>query len=472
MDLLSKNNATTVKSVFPLRSPKIVQDLTTGNVAGKLLLFAAPLFLSGLLQTLYNTVDIIIVGQVIGKNGLGAVSIGTDILHTLNFAAIGLANAGQVIIAQLIGAGEKERIGKTIGTVFTFMLLAAAVITLFCRFFLDDILHLVNTPLEAYKYTADYVSCCLAGLVFIYGYNAVSAILRGMGDSRHPFIFVMIASLLNIALDILLVVYFEMEVFGAALATVISQGVSFLVAMIFLCRNREHFFFDFRPKSFRIYGESLAPLLKLGIPMLIQSVAISFSMLFVNSWINSYGVVASAMNGIGNKLNLIVNVTNISLSTAGSSMIGQCIGAGKYERVPKILAISFAINGAVSAVMGALVALFPQQVFAIFTHDAEVLDLAVTYVGVALVLFCGSALRPPMISLINGTGNFKLNLAIALLDGFFVRVGLAVLLGLFCGFGVYGFWYGHAIAGTVPFFIGGVYFLSGKWRTRKYILRK
>ena len=455
-----------------LGSPRIIQDLTTGSVAGKMLVFAAPLFFSGLLQTLYNTTDIIIVGHVIGKNGLGAVSIGTDILHTLGFAAIGLANAGQVIIAQLVGAGEKERMGKTIGTVFSFMLAAAVIIGIVCGFFLDEILHLVNTPEEAYSYTRDYVSCCLTGLVFIYGYNAVSAILRGMGDSRHPFIFVMISSLLNIALDLLFVVGWKMEVFGAALATVISQGVSFLIAMIFLCRNRSNFYFDFRLKSFRLYGEALSPLLKLGIPMLIQSVAISFSMLFVNSWINSYGVVASAMNGIGNKLNLIVNVTNISLSTAGSSMIGQCIGAEKYERVPRVLAISFVINGIVSVIMGLLVALFPRQVFGIFTHDAEVLDLAVTYVGVALVLFCGSALRPPMISLINGTGNFKLNLAVALLDGVFVRIGLAVLLGLVFSFGVYGFWYGHAIAGTVPFFIGGAYFLTGRWRTRKYILNR
>ena len=248
--------------------------------------------------------------------------------------------------------------------------------------------------------------------------------------------------------------------------------MSFLFALSFLYRNRKAFGFGFRRKDFIIDKEVLKPLLKLGIPMIIQSAAISFSMLFVNSWINTYGVVATAMTGVGNKLSSLVNVINFALGTAGSSMIGQCIGAAKYDRVPQILKVSFIINGVIALSAGLLVIFFPRLVFGIFTTDEKVLAMAMTYIPVLLLLFAGAALRPPMSSLINGSGNFKLNLAVALLDGVFMRIGLSLLLGLVVGMGVYGFWYGHAWAGFTPFVIGGTYYLSGKWRTRKHIINK
>ncbi len=451
---------------------KIVRDLTNGNVTLTMITFAAPLFLSSLLQTVYNVTDMIIVGRFIGKAGLGAVSIGTDILHFLCFIAMGFSNAGQVIISQLIGAGLRDRVRRTIGTLFTFLGAGAVIITVAGLLLLDNMLDWVNTPPEARAYTKSYLGICLAGMVFIYGYNIISAILRGMGDSRHPFIFVAVSVVINVILDVLFVVMFKWELYGVALATVISQAVSFFWALHFLYRNRNHFGFHFTLKEFAVSRDALKPLVKLGIPMVIQSAAITFSMLFVNSYINTYGVVATAMTGIGNKLSSIVNIVNIALSAAGSTMIGQCIGAEKYERVPKVLKVSFSINGAIAALAGIAVIIFPKAVFGIFTTDTDVLQMAVTYIPVLLLLFGGGALRPPMTSLINGSGNFKLNLAVALLDGVFMRICLSMLLGITIGYGVYGFWYGHALAGFTPFFIGIVYFCSGRWRTRKYIIGK
>ncbi|MBO5766881.1 MAG: hypothetical protein J6S24_11380, partial [Lentisphaeria bacterium] len=275
-----------------------------------------------------------------------------------------------------------------------------------------------------------------------------------------------------VILDILFVVKFGWALYGVALATIISQAVSFFWALIFLYRNRVQFGFHFTLQEFAVSADALKPLIKLGIPMVIQSAAITFSMLFVNSYINTYGVVATAMTGIGNKLSSIVNIVNIALSAAGSTMIGQCIGAEKYERVPKVLKVSFSINGAIAFAAGVVTVLFPRTVFGIFTTDADVLKMSTSYIPVLMLLFGGGALRPPMTSLINGSGNFKLNLAVALLDGVFMRICLSMLLGLAVGYGVYGFWYGHALAGFTPFVIGGVYFLSGNWRTRKYIIGK
>ena len=212
--------------------PSLIRDLTQGNVARLLFYFAAPLFVANVLQAVYNIVDMIVVGQVIGGPGMSAVSIGGDVLHILTFLAVGFSSAGQVIIARFVGAGQYEEVKKLIGTMFTFLLATALFIAVFCYAVRVPILKWLNTPAESFDYTMSYMVTCIAGLVFIYGYNIVSAILRGMGDSRRPFYFIAIAAVLNTALDLLFVGVLHMEVFGAALATVIGQGVSFVVSLV------------------------------------------------------------------------------------------------------------------------------------------------------------------------------------------------------------------------------------------------
>lgn len=456
----------------PGRDNAIIHDLTTGSVPKQLLRFASPLFASSILQVLYNMVDMVVAGHFIGRNGLSAISSGSDVLHFLTFIATGFANAGQVIISQHIGAGQRDKLNALIGTLFTFLLSCAAVMSMGCVFLQDSILQWINVPAEVIPFAKDYLLPCSVGLIFVYGYNLVSAILRGMGDSRHPFIFIAIASVINLVLDLLFVAVFNWNTLGAALATVIGQAISFICALVFLYRRREHFCFDFKLKSFRIHMDMLRALLKLGIPMVLQSAAISFSKVFITSWVNSYGVVASALTGIGNKLQTLVNAFAQALSTAGASMIAQCIGSEKFERIPKIVRTSFVFNGSIALLLTLITVLFPQVVFGIFTEDAEVLAMSVSYIPVAVLLYMGCAIRPPMVALINGTGNSRLNLAIGLLDGLFTRIGFALLLGVSLGFGIKGFWYGDALSGMVPFLIGMPYYLSGTWRTQRYLFDK
>ena len=453
-------------------SNKIVKDLNQGSVTKTMILFALPMLFAGLIQMLYNTADMIIIGRFVGTSGLAAVSVGGDVMHFLAFAAMGFANAGQVIIAQYLGAGMRDRAGKVIGTLFSFLLTLAVILGALAIIFREPVLRWVNAPAgETWDYAMSYVVVCMSGMLFIYGYNVVSAILRGMGDSKHPLIFVAIAAGLNIVLDLLFVVVFKWAVFGVALATVLSQGISFILSMIFLYRHRKEIGFEFKAENFKIDREALAPLIKLGIPMFLQSAAISFSMLYVNSYINSYGEVAAAMNGIGNKLSMIVNIINFSFAAAASPMIGQAIGAEFYHRVPRIVGVSLLINTVISIIMAVILVAVPRLVFGIFTSDEEVLKMAITYIPVALLLLGGAALRPPLGALINGVGNFKLNFAVGILDGVVLRIGLSVFLGLYLHFGIFGFWYGHAIAGFTPFVMGGIYFLTGRWRTRKYIVK-
>lgn len=446
------------------KNSSMVKDLTSGNVAKLLLSFAFPLFISNALQAIYNIVDMIVVGQFIGGAGMSAVSIGGDILHLLTFVAMGFSSAGQVLVAQAVGAKEMDRVQRTIGTMFTFLLGASLAISFVCFFLRNAMLGWLNTPAESYAFTLDYTVTCIVGLVFIYGYNIVSAILRGMGDSRRPFIFIAIAAVVNIILDLLFVAVLDMKVFGAALATVISQGLSFVIALIYLYRHKESFGFDFKLKSFAIEKQSLKRLCALGIPMAIQSAAVNISKIVLTSWINLSGVVYSALSGIYNKVNMMIGIVSNSFTTAGSTMVGQNLGAKQYKRVPTIMRTVITCGLIVSTACALAMLLFSQQIFDMFTTDAEVLATASILVIPSVLNFYGSATRSMSFSLINGSGNTKLNFAVAILDGMIARVGIAALLGFAFKMGCQGFWYGDALAGFMPFVIGMCYYISGKWK--------
>lgn len=445
----------------------MIRDLTKGNVTKQLLIFALPLFLSNALQAIYNIVDMIIVGQVVGGAGMSAVSIGGDVLHLLTFVAMGFSSAGQVLIAREVGAKNYENVKKIIGTMFTFLLIASIVMTVVFYSIRIPMLKILNTPSESFDFTVDYTVTCIIGLVFIYGYNIVSAILRGMGDSKRPFVFVGIAAVLNTVLDIVFVAFWNMEVFGAALATVIGQGVSFIVSLVYLYIKRENFCFDFKLKSFKMEKKTLKQILSLGLPMAIQSAAVSMSKIVLMAWINVFGVVYSALAGIFNKINTMSAIVSNSFTTAGSAMVSQNLGAEKDERIPKILKTVAVCGFAISTLFILILICFPNMVYNAFTKDKEVLVVAgILTMPIVLNLF-GSATRSISFSLINGSGNTNLNLAVAIIDGVISRVGIAALLGFALKMDCLGFWYGDSIAGFVPIIIGMCFYFSGKWRTCK-----
>ncbi|MBR1779803.1 MAG: MATE family efflux transporter, partial [Oscillospiraceae bacterium] len=311
-------------------------DLTEGSVGQKLLRFSAPFMLANLLQTVYNLVDAVVVGQFVGADGLSAVSICGELIQMYTFLAIGFGGAGQTMIGQFVGAKNFKRVSQTVGTLFTTLFVMGLAVTAFCFGTFRWQLNVINMPPEAWEGGRDYLLVCAAGMVFIFGYNLVSSVLRGMGDSKRPLLFVAIASGVNLLLDLLFVPVFHWGPFGAALATVIGQAVSFFTALIYLYRRREAFQFDFHRSSFRPRRELLGTLFRLGIPMSAQGALIAISMLYVSSQINMFGVAASAANGVQIKLTSIVRIVSASMGTAGSAMIAQCVGAGKQERVKSV----------------------------------------------------------------------------------------------------------------------------------------
>ncbi len=443
----------------------ITRDFTKGSIPKQLLEFSAPLFLASLLQIVYNMVDMVVVGQVMGEKGLSAVSVGGDVSNMLLFLGMGLSNAGQVIIAKYLGAQKKEILGKFIATMFSFLAISAFALSLICGFFTNEFLILMNTPQEAFSEAYNYSIVCIIGMVFIFGYNAVSAALRGLGDSRHPFVFIAIAALMNIVLDIVFVIFLGMGAGGAALATVMSQCASFVISVIFLYKKRHELGFEIKARDFlHIDKALLIELLKLGLPMAIKSASIHFSKLFVNSFINSYGVAVSAFSGIANKISSISNLLSNSLNTAGASMVGQNIGAKTYRRIPKILLTISAATISMAIIMTGAIYLFPTQIFGIFTDKGSVLKIALEYLPVAALIFFGSALRAPANAIINGSGNYKVNFLTAILDGIVMRIGLSVVFGLLLDMKYFGFWLGDALAGFTPLFIGIVFYLKGSYK--------
>lgn len=443
----------------------LITDFTEGNVSKQLLVFAAPLFLSNLLQIVYNMVDMIVVGQVLGSTGLSAVSVGGDVSGFLTFLAMGFSSAAQVLIAKHIGAGERHKLGRFVGTMYTFLLGVAILLSALCICLREPLLRLMNTPPEAFSEAMSYSTVCMAGMVFTYGYNMSSAVLRGMGDSKRPFIFISIAAVLNLILDLVFVIAFRWGARGAALATVISQAVSFISCAFFIYKKRTAYEINVTARDFfSIDREMLAELVKLGVPMAIKSAAVRFSKLFVNSWVNSYGVAVSAFAGIANKISTTSNQVSNAVNTAGASMVGQNIGAKKYDRVRKIMVSIYKITLLVAIVLTVLFVLFPEQIYGIFTSEQAVIDLGISYVPVVILIFFGNSARSGMNALINGSGNTATNFATAILDGIVLRIGLGLLFGVALDMGYLGFFLGDALAGFTPFFIGIVFYISGRWK--------
>ena len=447
-----------------------ITDFTKGNITKHLAIFAFPLFLSNMLQVVYNMVDMIVVGKVMGQNGLSAVSVGGDITAFMTFIAIGFSNAGQVIIARYIGSGQRKKLGSFVATMFSFLMSCAVVTSIFCIFTRKTLLNLMNAPVEAFSEALNYSTICIIGLVFIYGYNIASAILRGMGDSKRPFVFVAIAAVINVILDIVLVAYLNMGAAGAALATVISQAVSFICCVFYILKHRAEYELDVKISDFiKINTKMLKELLGLGIPIAIKLASVQFSKLFVNAYVNGYGVEVSAFAGIANKISSISNLISSSLNTAGSSMVGQNLAAEEYGRVKKIIRDLFAITLTIATVMTVAMCLFPEEIFNFFTDDNSqaVLAIAPAYVPVAAILFYASACRAGMNALINGSGNVKVNFATAIMDGIVLRIGLSLLFGIALGMGYMGFFLGDALAGFTPFVIGCIFYISGRWKKQK-----
>ncbi len=445
----------------------IIRDLTAGNVFRQLVWFAIPFVISNALQQVYTIVDMIIVGQFVGAAGLAAVSTSGEIMSLGLAIGMGFSTAGQTLIAQFVGRGERDAIQKTIGNLFSLVTILAVVTTVIGCVFTEPLLRIMNVQPEAWQDAYDYAFVCFLGMFFIFGYNTVSAVLRGMGDSKRPCVFIAIATVFNIVFDLLFVGVMDMSALGAALATVLGQGLSFVASIVYLYRRRDAFCFDFKPRSFALEKKMVVALTKVGLPMIVQMTALNVSQMVVTAIVNSFGVVAAAVTGVGNKICSVMSICSNSLGAGGASMVGQNLGANKHDRVVKIYWDSFYITLVISLIMSAIVLIWPEQVFGLFNSDPEVLAMSHSYSIIAAISFLGFAVRTPSQGLISGLGFATYCLIMGLMDGVVARIGLSLLFCYVFDMGIFGLWLGGTIAGYVTGFMGHGYYMTGKWRTRK-----
>ena len=453
-----------------MKNQSMVNDLTEGSVARQLLRFSYPFMLANLLQVVYNIVDMIVIGQFVGSSGLSAVSVGGDMVSLFTYVAVGFTSSCQILIAQYVGSGDKDGLRRSIGTSFSFCLLLGIIMSVGAICGSGWLLDILNVPAEAYAQARAYSLTCYVGFVFTFGYNAVAAVLRGMGDSKHPLVFVAIAAVSNLILDLIFVAVFHWDAFGTALATVMGQAISVIISVVYLYRKRESFGFDFKPASFKIDGKILKGLVRLGVPLAIQHAAIMISMLFITSYVNSYGVVVSAVTGAGNKLRSIMSIITNAIGTAGASMVAQNLGSRKPERVHRVVGVSLIVCVGVAILFSGIFLLFPRAIFSIFSSDPEIIAWAPDYAGVLVAYFFTFALMAPFNAVVNGVGHATLSFLIGIMDGVVARVGIAILVGVVMGYGIYGFWYGSATAGFLTAAIGFIYYLTGKWKTKKLLI--
>ena len=443
------------------------KDFTQGNIARQLFFFAIPFMASNALQVLYSTIDMIIVGEFVGTPGLSAVSQSSQILNFATMVCLGFSNAGQVLLAQALGAKKRKEINDIIGTLFTFITAIALVFTCIMLCSKGWILDIMKIPAESYDMARDYLVICGAGLIFTAGYNMVSAVLRGMGDAKRPFLFIGIASAVNLVLDIIFTGFWGWGVAGAAWATIIGQAVSFIFSLFYLFRKKESFGFDFKIKSFAPKFKYVAMIAALGTPMAIQSGFINLSMLVVNAMINDIGVVASATFGVGVRIDDIVNKISQGIQYAAVPMISQNIGAANQDRAKKVVHVAWIFSAALTAFFMILYVTLGKQLFMIFSDDPSVHNMSGEFIKAILWMFPAFAVMRGSGAFIQGIGNAKLGMLLAILDGVVLRIGLSWLFGIFFGWGFFGFVLGYGLAPYGYAIPSVIYFLAGRWQKRK-----
>lgn len=368
-------------------------SLTDGGILKTLLLFAVPFLIANILQSLYGAVDLFVIGRYCGAESVAAVSTGTQVTQIVTSLITGLTLGSTIIIGQYMGSKDYESVKRTIGTTLTVFAITALVLTAAMLAFERPLLTLLRTPAESFEYTMQYVAVCALGNIFICGYNAISAILRGYGDSTRPMVFVGLACVINIVLDFIFVKYCGLGVAGTALATVMSQAVSMVTAIAYL--KKTQFLFDFSLAGFRPERDIVKKLAFVGIPISFQEMMVRISFLYLMAVMNNCGVYAASVVGISSKYDVFAMLSATSMANALAAITAQNMGAGKQERARMSLWYGMGFALCASVLFWVWAQWSPQSMIGVFTDDAYVIAAGIPffrscsydYLAVAIV-FC------------------------------------------------------------------------------------
>ena len=398
-------------------------DMTVGKPWEDIVIFTVPMLIGNIAQQLYNTVDSIVVGQFVGDNALAAVGSAGPILNLLIVLFIGISMGSGIMVSQYLGARNREALSKTIGTSIVLTAVASLLVMVVATLAARPLLEILGTPETIIDWCASYLRIMFLGIAGMAYYNILSGILRGLGDSMSALLYLLVASGLKIALDLLFVARFHMGVAGVALATAISQAISALLCLWRLTRLKD--LFELEWKYVRLSKIHMSGIIRLGVPSGVTQAILSMAMLVVQSLTNSFGELFIAANVIVMRVDGFAMMPNFSFGTAMTTYAGQNVGAGEYERVSKGAKQGTAMAMGTSAVIVALILAFGKHLMRIFTSTSELVTLSMNMMRILAVGYVAVAVTQTLSGVMRGAGDTMTPMWISMVSTIIIRVPLA-----------------------------------------------
>jgi len=398
-------------------------DMTEGTPWKRILMFSIPLLIGNIAQQLYSTVDSIVVGHYVGDNALAAVGSAAPIFNLLLVLFVGISAGVGIMVSQYFGARDKEALSKTIGTCITLTAVVSVLVMVAAPPFMRAFLQLLNTPEAILDDCTGYLVILMYGIAGLAYYNILSGILRGMGDSFSALGYLLIATVLNIILDLLFVAKFQMGVAGVSLATAIAQGISAALCMVKLMRMREHF--ELTKSVFIPSKQHITRIVKLGLPSGLTQAIMSSAMIIVQSLTNSFGEMFIAANVIVMRVDGFAMMPNMSFGMAMTTYTGQNVGARKYDRCTKGAKQGVILALICSTTITATILLFGKYLMMIFTDTTELVDLSVYVMRILAVGYIAVAVTQSLSGVMRGAGDTVTPMWISLCQTIVIRVPLA-----------------------------------------------
>lgn len=453
-----------------LKSLFSATDMTTGTPWKRIVIFTLPMLLGNIAQQLYSTVDSIVVGKYVGDNALAAVGSATPILNLLLVLFVGISMGASIMVAQYYGAKQREELSQTIGNCITLTAIAVAIIMVVSVFVSRPLLELLDTPESIIDWCTDYLLISFLGSVGSAYYNILCGVLRGLGDAFSALIYLLVATVINIVLDIVFVANFDMGVAGVAWATIIAQAVSAVLCFFRLAKLTD--IFDLKPEYLKLHKVYANKVIALGLPSGLTQAIMSLAMIIVQSLTNSFGEAFIAANVIVMRIDGFAMLPNMSFGTAMTTYTGQNVGAREYERVTKGAKQGTLLAVGTSTVLTVLILAFGKQLMGIFTETTSLVELSRTIMGIIAPGYIAMAVTQSLSGVMRGAGETMTPMWISLFTTVGVRVPVAYIIAFltrtaempngnqFCvQYSLLSSWLMGAL-------ITAIFYLSGKWKKR------
>lgn len=442
-----------------------MKDLTKGNEAKLVFYFTLPMLIGNVFQQLYNTVDSFIVGRFVGKEAMGAVTLSFPIMFLLIAFNIGITMGATILISQYYGARDLKKVKRTIDTTYIFIFIASIIVTIVGLVFSRPILELIRTPQDMMEQAKTYLDIIFIGMTFSFGYNTVSAILRGLGDSKTPLYFLIISTVINIILDLVFILVFNMGVAGAAWATIIAQAASFFFGIYHLNKNHDVLRFKIKGMVFDkdIFKESV----KLGVPSGVQQTVFSFGMMAVQTMVNQFGTDTVAAFGAASRIDSFATMPMMNFGAAISTFVGQNVGANKLERVKKGYHSTLLMSNGLSVFVGIILVIFSKPLVAFFNTDSNVIQIGANYLVIVAPFYIVLSTMFVANSVMRGAGDAIFPMISSLVSLWFARIPLAFFLSKTMG--PSGIWWSIPIGWVIGLIIVLIYYRSGRWKKKALV---